>query len=54
MHVTVEAPAELVADKGYHKRDGLKELHDNGWKSRISEPAPLGGKGGILRWHDDD
>ena len=51
---TVEAPAELVADKGYHSRDGLKQLHDSGWKSRISEPAPPTGKGGILRWHGDD
>ncbi len=51
---TVEAPAELVADKGYHSRDGLKELHDSGWKTRISEPAPPSGKDGILRWHGDD
>ena len=51
---TCEEPAELVADKGYHSRDGLKELHDSGWKTRISEPAPPSGKGGILRWHGDD
>lgn len=51
---TCEEPAELVADKGYHSRDGLKELHDSGWKSRISEPAPPGGKDGILRRHGDD
>ena len=51
---TVEAPAELVADKGYHSRDGLKELHDSPWKTRITEPAPPTGKGGILRWHGDD
>jgi transposase len=51
---TCEEPAELVADKGYHSRDGLKDLHDSGWKTRISEPAPPGGKGGILRWHGDD
>lgn len=51
---TVEAPAELVADKGYHSRDGLKELHDSAWKTRISEPAPPSGKNAILRWHGDD
>lgn len=51
---TTEAPAELVADKGYHSRDGLKELHDSPWKTRIAEPTPPTGKGGILRWHGDD
>jgi transposase len=51
---TVEAPAELVADKGYHSRDGLKKLQDGPWKTRITEPAPPTGKGGILRWHGDD
>jgi len=49
-----EAPAELVADKGYHSRDGLKKLHDGPWKTRITEPTPPTGKGGILRWHGDD
>jgi transposase len=34
---TVEEPAELVADKGYHSRDGLKDLEDGAWKSRIAE-----------------
>jgi Transposase DDE domain len=34
---TPEDPAELVADKGYHSRDGLKELEDGAWKSRIAE-----------------
>ena len=43
-------PAELVADKGYHSRDGLKELEDSAWKSRIAEPKP----NGILRWKGDD
>ncbi len=43
-------PAELVADKGYHSRDGLKDLEDSAWKSRISEPKP----NGILRWRGDD
>ena len=46
--------SELVADKGYHSRDGLKELHGSAWKTRISEPAPPGGKDGILRWHGDE
>jgi transposase len=35
---TAEAPAELVADEGYHSRDGLKALEDGPWKSRIAEP----------------
>ena len=43
-------PAELVADKGYHSRDGLKDLEDSEWKSRISEPKP----NGINRWKGDD
>jgi hypothetical protein len=43
-------PAELVADKGYHSRDGLKDLDDSAWKSRIAEPKP----NGILRWKGDD
>src|SRR4051794_33653848 len=34
---TPEDPAELVADKGYHSRDGLKDLEDGAWKSRIAE-----------------
>ena len=50
---TCEEPAEVVADKGYHSRDGLKELHDSAWKTRISEPAPPSGKDGILRWRGD-
>jgi transposase len=47
---TSEAPAELVADKGYHSRAGLKELEDGRWKSRIAEPR----RDGFLRWHGDD
>ena len=47
---TPDDPAELVADKGYHSRDGLKELEDGAWKSRIAEKkAP-----GVHRWHGDD
>jgi transposase len=48
---TPEDPAELVADKGYHSRDGLKELEDGAWKSRIAEKAV---RGGVHRWHGDE
>jgi transposase len=44
-----EVPAELVADKGYHSRDGLKALDDGPWKTRIAERRT----NGILRWHGD-
>jgi hypothetical protein len=41
-----EGPAELVADKGYHSRDGLKDLEDGPWKSRTprrsSRMSPAG------------
>ncbi len=47
---TPEDPAERVADKGYHSRDGLKDLEDAAWKSRISEPR----RDGFLRWHGDE
>jgi transposase len=47
---TPEDPAELVADKGYHSRDGLKELEDGAWRSRIAEKRVAG----INRWHGDD
>jgi transposase len=47
---TPDAPAELVADKGYHSRAGLKELEDGPWKSRVAEPR----RDGFLRWHGDD
>jgi transposase len=43
-------PAELVADKGYHSRDGLKDLEDGAWRSRIAEKKVAG----INRWHGDD
>jgi transposase len=43
-------PAELVADKGYHSRDGLKELEDGAWKSRIAEKKVAG----VHRWHGDE
>jgi len=45
-----EAPAELIADKGYHAREALKALDGSAWKSRISEPR----RDGFLRWHGDD
>jgi transposase len=47
---TPEAPAELIADKGYHSRDALKALDDGPWKSRISEPH----HDEFSRWHGDD
>src|SRR3712207_1947076 len=47
---SAEAPAEMVADKGYHSREVLK-AHDEGpWKTRIAEPR----REGFLRWHGDD
>ncbi len=50
MEPSLEDPAELVADKGYHSRSGLKDLEDSEWTSRISEPKPKG----INRWKGDD
>jgi transposase len=47
---TSEEPAELVADKGYHSREGLKDLEDGAWKSRIAEKKATG----VSRWHGDD
>src|ERR687890_2181253 len=47
---SAEAPAELVADKGYHSRGVLKSLDDGPWKTRIAEPK----RDGFLRWHGDD
>jgi transposase len=45
-----EDPAELVADKGYHSRDGLRELEDGAWKSRIAEKKSAG----VNRWRGDE
>jgi transposase len=45
-----DAPAEVVADKGYHARDVLKRLADGPWTTRIAEPA----RRTVLRWHGDD
>jgi transposase len=47
---TAEAPAELVADKGYHSREGLKDLEDGAWRSRIAEKRGAG----VNRRHGDD
>src|SRR6478752_175766 len=47
---TPEDPAELVADKGYHSRDGLKELEDGAWRSRLAEKKAAG----VNRWHGDE
>jgi transposase len=47
---TPEDPAELVADKGYHSRDGLKALEDGRWKSRVAEKKVTG----VSRWHGDE
>jgi transposase len=46
---SAEEPSELVADKGYHSRDGLKELEDGPWKSRIAEKKGTG----VSRWRGD-
>ena len=46
---TPEDPAELVADKGYHSRGGLKDLEGGAWESRIAEPKVPG----VHRWHGD-
>ena len=42
--------AELVADKGYHSRDGLKGLEGSAWKGRIAEKRVRD----VLRWHGDE
>src|SRR4051794_35953162 len=47
---SAQDPAELVADKGYHSRDGLKEVEDGAWKSRIAEKQVPG----VSRWHGDE
>jgi transposase len=47
---TAQDPAELVADKGYHSRGGLKDLEDGAWKSRIAERKVRG----VHRWRGDE
>ena len=39
-----------MADKGYHSRDGLKDLEDGAWKSRIAEKKAAG----VSRWRGDE
>ena len=46
---TPEEPTELVADKGYHSREGLKDLEDGVWRSRIAEKKV----NGVNRWRGD-
>jgi hypothetical protein len=41
--LTSEYPSDLVADKGYHSPDGLKDLDGGPWKMRIAEPKPANG-----------
>ena len=48
---TQKEPCVLVGDKGYHSREGLKNLEGGPWKTRIAEPTPANG---YLRWHGDD
>lgn len=48
---TQENPCDLVTDKGYHSREGLKALAGGEWKTRLSEPLPAKG---VLRWRGDD
>jgi transposase len=48
---TQEEPCVLVSDKGYHSRQGLKDLAGGIWKTRIAEPKPVNG---YLRWQGDD
>jgi transposase len=43
--LTGEAPC-----KGYHSRDGLKDLEDGVWKSRIAEKKAAG----VSRWRGDE
>ena len=43
--MTGEAPC-----KGYHSRDGLKDLEDGAWKSRIAEKKAAG----VHRWRGDE
>ena len=47
---TNQEPSELVADKGYHSRAGLKDLNGGVWKTRIAEPK----QPGFSRWRGDD
>jgi len=48
---TPQAPCAVVGDKGYHSREGLKQLDGGVWKPRIAEPQPAKG---YMRWHGDE
>ena len=48
---SVGEPCTLVGDKGYHSREGLKDLDGGVWKTRIAEPKPANG---YLRWRADE
>ena len=48
---TPDEPCDVVGDKGYHSRKGLKDLDGGVWKTRIAEPKPANG---FLRWHGDE
>jgi transposase len=50
MAPTPDAPAECVADKGYHSRAVLKTLDSGRWKTRIAEPQ----RKTFSRWHGDE
>lgn len=47
---TKDDPAELIADKGYHSRQVVKDLDGGAWTTRIAEPE----RKAFLRWHGDD
>jgi transposase len=44
-------PCGLFGDKGYHSREGLKDLDGGVWKTRVAEPKPANG---YLRWRGDE
>jgi transposase len=46
---TIDCPAELIADKGYHSRAVLKDLAGGPWQTRIAEPKPKE----VQRWRGD-
>jgi transposase len=47
---TKDNPAELIADKGYHSHQLVKDLQGGVWTTRIAEPE----RKEFLRWHGDD
>src|SRR3982751_6937368 len=46
---TPQAPAEMIADTGYHSRAALKALENSAWTTPISEKQQKG----FARWHGD-